>query len=153
LDIDLDVQDAPLGEEHVHLRRGYVAGTEALRRALVELGMAFDTLVPQFPDSSHLDRTDFRDDQPVTDRARRYLQQREQVLTDHGTGTGDYQPGIASHKLYSADGWHVTDTECTQALAAWEAATRAGARASAALGADVIPFLRTAAAFGGFRVH
>jgi hypothetical protein len=153
LDIDMDVQGAPLGGEHVHLRRGYFADTDQLRRALVALGMAFDTPVPEFPDSDHLDRTDFRDDEPVTDRARRYHQQRERVLADHDTGAQDYQPGIPTHKLSSADGWHVTDKECTEALAAYAAARRAGATHPAAFGADVIPFLRTAAAFAGFRVH
>jgi hypothetical protein len=153
LAIEMDVQGASHSAAQVHLRRGYFAQTHRLCSALVALGMAFDSLVPQFPDSDHLDSTDFRDDRPVTDRSRRYLQERARVLADHGTDMEEYLPGIPTHKLASADGWHVTDKECGQALAAYEAALLDGTAHPADFGEDLIPFLRAAAAAEGFLVH
>lgn len=150
LTIHFDVQGAPTGTPHTHVDRAYFGGSDQLRQTLVEMGMGFDSPVPEFPDSDHLDRTDFRDGEPITDRAWRYEIQRADVLADHGAGSA---AGIPGHKLYSADNWHVTACECAQALAAYHQAIHTGLPHPAAFGADVIPFLRTAAAFDGFRVH
>lgn len=148
--INFDVQGAPTGTPHTHLDRAYFGGSDQLRQTVVQMGMGFDSGAPDFPDSDHLDGTDFRDGEPITDRARSYLGQHERVLAEHGT---DDAAGIPGHKLYSADGWHVTASECAQALAAYQRAILTGVPHPAAFAADVIPFLRTAAAFEGFRSH
>ncbi|RAS59497.1 hypothetical protein C8D87_114109 [Lentzea atacamensis] len=145
----MHVQGVPDFELNVHIERGVALETTALCNALVELGMAFPSPVPEFPDGDHLDRSDFRDEQPITSRAREYLQALELVRADHGD-TG--MPGIPTHKLASGDGWHVPAHECAQALAAYDLARAAGAEHPAAFADDFIPFLRTAARYQGFRV-
>jgi hypothetical protein len=58
--------------------------------------------------------------------------------------------GIALWKLCNTnDGWWVTKEECQEALAAWEAAGQPEVDDYD----DTIPFLRVAAAYGGFRVY
>ncbi|WNV83134.1 hypothetical protein [Umezawaea sp. Da 62-37] len=149
----MQVQANPGVEQTATLRRGFTLGTTRLCQAMVALGMAHPTPVPQFPYSDHLDRDDFRDDQPVTDRAHAYLRALEQTRTDHGSRGHARLPGIPVHKLASGDGWHVTAQECREALAAYQLATTTGTPHPAALGDDVLPFLRTAARHNGFRTH
>jgi hypothetical protein len=145
------VQDAPDFESPVSIERGFALETTELIEALVELGMAFPSPTPDLPDGDHLDRSDFRDEQPITDRARDHLQALEVARIDHG---GTDQPGIPTHKLASGDHWHVTAGECAQALAAYEltVAVPGGAEHPASFAGDFIPFLRAAARCGGFRV-
>lgn len=64
--------------------------------------------------------------------------------------TADERPGIPLHKLCSNDGWWVTSAECQSALHIWE---RAGMPMDEEFGDDWIPFLRSAAEHGGFRVY
>lgn len=150
---EMHVQEAPDFEETTFLERGFTLGTTRLCQAMVGLGMAHPSAVPEFPDSDHLGRDDFRDEQPITDRARAYMQALARTQVDHGTHGAVRQPGIPTHKLTSGDGWHVTADECTEALAAYELATTAGAPHPNAFAADVVPFLRRAARYDGFRVN
>lgn len=149
----MHVQDAPDYELATRIERGFTLGTTRLCQAMVELGMAHPSPVPDFPDSDHLDRRDFVDEQPATDRARTYMQALAAVQAEHGTRGAARLPGIPAHKLTSGDGWHVTADECAEALGAYELATTAGAAHPAAFADDVVPFLRTATRYGGFRVH
>lgn len=41
-------------------------------------------------------------------------------------GDADYLGGIPLHEFSSNDGWHVTDKECTEALAAYETSREHG---------------------------
>lgn len=147
------VQGARDFEPDTHLLRGLFGGVTELRITLVQLGIGFDSLMPEFPDNDFLDRSDFHDGEPVTERAKLYTQALERTLTEHDADAAEYLPGIPTHKLASNDGWHVTDKECAEALAAYEMAIQAGAEHPAAFDDDVIPFLRTAANHQGFRVH
>lgn len=61
----------------------------------------------------------------------------------------DERPGIPLHKLCMNEGWWVTQVECESALALWK---RAGRPMLSEFRDDLIPFLRQAAANGGFRV-
>lgn len=64
--------------------------------------------------------------------------------------TWDERPGIAAHKLCRTnDGWWVTRAECESALKLWE---RAGEPPVVDRLGDVLPFLRAAAEYEGFRV-
>ena len=153
MDYDMYVQGAPDTEQDTYLRRGFFGGIAQLRMELVRLGMGFGSPMPEFPENDFLDRTDFRDGEPISERAKRYMQALEQTLAEHGTGDDEYVPGIPTHKLSSNDGWHVTDKECAEALAAYEAAMQAGIPHPAAFADDVIPFLRAAANYQGFRVY
>ncbi|WP_370973926.1 hypothetical protein [Amycolatopsis sp. cg9] len=150
---EMHVPSAPDFETTTRIERGFAHGTTSLCQAMAELDMAHPSPVPDFPASDHLDRHDFDGEQPVTDRARAYMQALTQVQADHGTHGAARLPGIPWHKLASGDGWHVTGDECAEALAAYEIALAAGADHPAAFADDVIPFLRTAARYGGFRVH
>lgn len=149
----MHVQDAPDHAAMVQIERGFSLDTTRLCQAMVELGMAHPSPVPEFPASDHLDRGDFDGEQPVTDRAHAYLRALAELQADHGTGGPARLAGIPTHKLSSGDGWYVTVGECSEALAAYEVATTAGATHPDAFGDDVVPFLRTAARYGGFRVH
>ncbi|GAA2678889.1 MULTISPECIES: hypothetical protein [Actinosynnema] len=149
----MTVQDAPDAGRNTRIERGFGLDTTHLCRAMLDLGMAHASPVPQFPDGDHLDRSDFRDGEAVTYRARAYVQALELVRVDHGSHGDDWLPGIPVHKLASGDDWHVTAQECTEALAAYESATGSGALHPAAFADDLVPFLRTAARHGGFRVH
>lgn len=151
----MHVQGATADTRNAYLRRGYFSHIGELREKLVRLGMAYSSPLPDFPDNDHLDRTDFRGDQPVSERAQRYVQVLERTLAEHGTGplVDDYVPGIPLHKLSSADGWHVTAAECTEALTTYSGASRAGVAHTAAFDPDVLLFLRTVADHGGFRVY
>ncbi len=62
----------------------------------------------------------------------------------------DERPGIPLHKLCMNEGWWVTQVECKTALELWR---RGGSPKMAEFRDDVIPFLRQAAANGGFRVY
>jgi len=150
---EMHVQAAPGVEQATRIERGFTLGTTRLCQAMVGLGMAYPSPVPEFPDSDHLDRGDFRDQQPVTDRARAYLQALERTRVDHGSHGAARLPGIPVHKLASGDGWHVTAEECGEAVAAYEFATTTGTPHPDAFADDVLPFLRTAARHDGFRVH
>lgn len=137
-------------EQSVHIERDFGRGTSELCQAMVDLGMAFVSEVPEFPDSEHLDHTDFLDGQPITDLARAYVDELERVRAEHQP---TFLPGIPSHKLTSGDGWLVTPAECSEALASYEFAMSAGAAHPRAFATDVVPFLRAAAQLGGFRVN
>lgn len=150
---ELYVPNAPDQEAATRIERGFSLGTTRLCQAMIELGMAHPSAVPEFPDDDHLDRGDFRDEEPVTYRARAYMQALELTRVDHGTHGDERLPGIPVHKLASGDDWHVTAQECDEALAAYESATIAGTPHPDAFADDVVPFLRTAARYGGFRVH
>ncbi|MGW4527817.1 hypothetical protein [Amycolatopsis sp. NPDC004378] len=150
---EMHVQNAPDFEETTRIERGFTLGTTRLCQAMIALDMAHPSPVPDFPASDHLDRHDFDGEQPATDRARTYMQALADIQADHGTRGAARLPGIPSHKLTSGDGWHVTPDECAEALIAYELATIAGAPHPAAFADDVVPFLRTAACHGGFRVH
>jgi hypothetical protein len=150
---DMYVQGAPDSEHHSYLRRGVFAGTVELRVMLIQLGMGFDSPMPEFPENDFLDRTDFRDDEPLSERAKLYMQALERTLADHGTGDAEYVPGIPTHKLASSDAWLVTAQECAEALAAYDKAMQAGIPHPETFADDVIPFLRCAANYEGFRVH
>lgn len=150
---DFIVQGAPESEVNTDLYCDAECVVSTLD-ALVDLGMAFWSEVPDFPESSHLTRDDFTErGEPRTERARLYEQARQRTLTDHGSGDADYLGGIASHKFSSADGWHVTDKECLEALDAYERSIQDGTAHPEALTVDVIGFLRTAATYEGFRVY
>lgn len=136
-------------EPNVHIERGFALDTTQLCEALVKLGMAFPSPVPALPDGDHLDRGDFRDGQPLTDRARDHWQALELAWVDHGDAE---MSGIPTHKLASGDDWHVTARECSQALAVYDLALTAGVEHPAAFADDFVPFLRTAARHQGFRV-
>ncbi|ASR39978.1 hypothetical protein BAY61_32375 (plasmid) [Prauserella marina] len=148
---DMVVQGAPEEEESTYLRRS-IWGMGPTVEALVSLGMAFWSDVPDFPESDHLSGDDFNDGDPVTERAKVYVQAVERTLADHGVGDADHIGGIPAHKFSSNDGWHVTDKECLEALNAYEVSIQAGDSHPEALHDDVIPFLRTAAKYEGFRV-
>lgn len=150
---EMHVQNAPDYETATRIERGFTHGTTSLCQAMIDLAMAHPSPVPDFPASDHLDRRDFDGEQPATARARAYMQALAEVQADHGTRGTARLPGIPTHKLASGDGWHVTADECAEALAAYELATTSGAAHPAAFADDVIPFLRTAARHGGFRVH
>ena len=64
--------------------------------------------------------------------------------------TRDERPGIPLHKLCSNDGWWVTAAECKSALQLWESL---GSPVAEEFRDDWIPFLRAAAANGGFRTY
>ncbi|GAA2822470.1 hypothetical protein [Saccharopolyspora taberi] len=151
---DMVVQGAPADEEHTYLRRN-IWGMGPTRQALVDLGMAFLSEMPAFPDDSHLSRkTDFNEDgEPVTEQAKRFVEAIERTLADHGAGDAEYLGGIPLHKFGSNDGWHVTDKECTEALAAYDTSIQHGDKHPEAFDDDVIPFLKTAARYEGFRVY
>ncbi|MFI6029481.1 hypothetical protein [Amycolatopsis magusensis] len=130
---EMRVQDAPDYELATCIERDFPLGTARLCQAMIELGMAHQGSMPDFSASDPLDRSDFVDEQPATDRARIYMQALAEVQADHGT---DRLPGIPAHKLASGDGWHVTVLECVESVGAYELAVTAGA-----------------ARYGGFRVH
>ncbi|SDD56015.1 hypothetical protein [Actinokineospora iranica] len=130
----------------------HYAETVRLCAAMTGIGMAHATTFPSFPDSDHLADADFRDERPVTDRSRAYLRALRAIQVDHGSHGRDRVPGIPSHKLSSADHWHVTAPECIEALAAYDAARRTGFPLPARLADDIVPFLRHAARSSGFRV-
>jgi hypothetical protein len=149
---DMVVQGAPEDEEGTYLGRN-IWGMAPTVEALVRLGMAFWSDMPDFPESDHLTRDDYDDDgAPASERAKVYMQAVERTLADHGAGDAEYIGGIPAHKFSSNDGWHVTDKECVEALNAYEVSIQAGDAHPEALHDDVIPFLRTAAKYEGFRV-
>ncbi|UUV32113.1 hypothetical protein NQK81_01310 [Amycolatopsis roodepoortensis] len=149
----LQVQNAPADEDTTRIERGFTLGTARLCEAMVALGMAHPSPVPDFPDSDHLAAADFDGEQPVTDRARDYLRALAALQVDHGTHGANRRWGIPTHKVSSGDGWYVTADECNEALSAYENARVVGAPHPDAFADDVVPFLRKAARFGGFRVH
>ena len=134
------------------IERSHVTDTARLCAAMTSLGMVHPTPFPDFPDSDPLTGDDFRDEQPITDRSHAFLRALRAVRIDHGSHGDDRVPGIPGHKLASCDDWHVTAPECAEALRAYDAARTAGTPHSAELADDVVPFLREAAAFRGFRV-
>lgn len=147
------------GSAAARIEREHTDGIARLCRALLELGMAHESDVPEFPYGDHLGRADYDSlGRPLTPRARRYEEARAAVLADHGSRGPHWN--IPVHKLASGDGWLVTASECKWAIAAWE--TAADIRALGlyrdapdpdSLDADVLPFLHAAAAHDGFRVH
>ncbi|WP_017975764.1 hypothetical protein [Actinopolyspora halophila] len=146
---DMFVQGTTGQHPHRYLRRS-VFSMLATSQHMVDLGMAFASDRPEFPDSCHLSGEDFSEEgAPVTEQARTYLAQLEETLSAHG-GSGT---GIPLHKFDSNDGWHVTAAECSAAVQAYEHTIAGGAAHPDEFADDVIPFLRTAARCDGFRVY
>lgn len=136
-------------EAHCYLRRN-IWGMGPLRDLLVMHGMAYHAANPpaweDFPD--RIGDEHFDDNyEPVTEEGQLYAKRVMKILRD----TGDERPGIPVHKLSDNSGWWVTKAECVSALQMWE---RAGCpQHDEIFRDDVIPFLRQAAAHGGFRVY
>ncbi len=134
---------------HRYLRRSVLGMVETSQK-LMDLGMAFASDSPEFPDSSHLSAEDVSEEgTPVTEQARTYLAQLEETLSAHG-GSG---AGIPLHKFGSNDGWHATAAECAAAVQAYKQAISDGAAHPDEFADDVVPFLHTAAQCDGFRVY
>lgn len=149
---DMIVHGAPADEKDTYLSRSML-GMGPVRQALANVGMAVASTMPEIPDDSHLSQEDFSDDgEPATENATLFVQALMRMLADHGAGDAAYLGGIPLHKLGSNDGWHVTDTEVTAALAAYDTFIQAGQPHPEEFDDDVIPFLRTAARYQGFRV-
>ncbi|GAB3289145.1 hypothetical protein [Parasphingorhabdus pacifica] len=150
---DMFIQGAPADEEHTYLRRN-IWGMGPTCQAMANLGMAFVSRMSEFPDGSHLSSEDFNSDgEPITEQAKLYVQVLERMLAEHSSGDAEYIDGIPLHKFSTNDGWHVTDKECTEALAAYDVSIQDGEQHSEEFGDDVIPLLRTAAKYEGFRVY
>lgn len=150
---DLFVQGASSDEVHTDLHRA-MGRMGRVCQALLDLGMAFPSQMPDFPDGDHLSGKDFDDEgQPVTEQATQFVDAIQRTLADHGAGEADYLGGIPLHKFGSNDGWHVTAKECSEALAAYNTSLHHGDQHPEAFDDDVIPFLRTAARHDGFRVY
>lgn len=135
-------------QSHCYLRRN-IWGMGTLRQALVDAGMAYEAANPTRWDDFPASLGDEHYDEnwnPVTEEAKLRQKQTMEVLRR----TGDEQPGIPLHKLGDNSGWWVTEHECRSALHLWQ---EAGAPTPECFYDDLIPFLRQAAAHGGFRVY
>ena len=84
---------------------------------------------------------------PLGDRAADYEAALERILSDHGHTD---LPGIPLHKLRTNLGWHVTATECADAIRAFEDQDRPP---PPVFGPRLLSFLRSARAIDGFEVH
>jgi len=113
--------------ENRYLRRN-IFSMGPLRDELERLEMGFYSNVPPWPKP------------PCT----------EEEMAKWLRATFNESPGIALHKCCSNDGYIVTALECKTALAIWE---RAGSPMPEVFYDDFIPFLREAAANGGFGVY
>ncbi|WP_258904066.1 hypothetical protein [Actinokineospora sp. UTMC 2448] len=116
--------------------------------AMASLGMLFPSTPLGIPSGGRaITLADYdRHGHPVTEAACQYWRRWKHLLADHAV---DQAPGIPGHKLATNDGWHVTRTECAQALRAYTAA----GRHPEVFGRALVPFLRVAARHDGFRVH
>lgn len=142
----VDDKGNELDVENGYWRRSiWSGGTQAQR--LVDAGMAYWSTgeqepFPQMPESVEWDD----EGNAVGPGAEEY----EKALLAHLRKTYDERPGIAAYKLCGTnDGWFVTKEECQSALQLWEAAGCPDVDNGVG---DTIPFLRCAAAYGGFRV-
>jgi hypothetical protein len=136
-------------EAGCYFRRN-IFGMARLRERLVELGLAYEPAGghvkrDEWPDPPEPYEQHFDDGEPLTPEALAYAEANLAVLK----APRDERPGIPLHKLGSNDGWWVTAAECRSTLQLWE---RAGSPMPEEFYDDFIPFLRKAAAHGGFRV-
>jgi hypothetical protein len=117
--------------------------------AMAELGMVVDGgPPPRFPLWAVYGVSDFDSvGRPLGGRAQDYEAALERILSWHGHTDAD---GIPVHKLSSNLGWHVTADECAGALRGFQ---RCGQQPPSVFGAELVAFLRAAAAYDGFEVH
>lgn len=136
-----------------HYLRRALGNGGALARELVNAGMGEwgdDELFlaaerDGFPVPPETLERDESTDEWVGEDAQDYIAKLEAYLSDRrGAGRG-----VAVWKLCNTnDGWHVTQAECDEAMAAWEEAGRPAMSQD-----DIIPFLRAGADHDGFEVH
>lgn len=124
-----------------------------LLKAMSGIGMSCDSgAPPRFPLWTVYGVTGFDSlGAPEGARADRYQSELSSILSWHGDPE---LTGIPQHKLIPPQvGWHVTATECEQALAAYHGHIDAGGSHPWIFGTSFIPFLTVAAEHDGFEVH
>lgn len=132
-------------EDDNYLRRS-MGSQGPLRNALESAGMGYwpvkEPEFPAYPGDVHFDENYA----PIDEVGRTYRQTVAELLVK----VFDERPGISLHKLVMNEGWWVTQVECATALQLWERNERPMPED---FRNDLIPFLRQAAANGGFRVY